>query len=90
MTIYRFTIFLSIMSLCSILYSHTKSKSRSELSNSTETNRSNNTTKGHIKSASVSSPGPSNESTGQTDTLRQRLEIELNRLFHFEIFHIFL
>jgi hypothetical protein len=42
--------------------------------NLTESNRSNNATKGHIKSASVSSPGPSNESTGQTDTLRQRLD----------------
>lgn len=48
--------------------------------NTTEITRSNSTTKGHIKSASVSSPGPSNESTGQTDTLRQRLEIDLNRL----------
>jgi hypothetical protein len=44
--------------------------------NLTESNRSNNATKGHIKSASVSSPGPSNESTGQTDTLRQRLELD--------------
>lgn len=37
-------------------------------------------TKGHVKSASVSSPGPSNDSTTstQTDPLRQRLEDELN------------